>query len=106
MKLYLQQGPATKDSNDKNVEITVGASLPTDTELSQLIRSYRDKYGTRSKPVGIAPILQLLLTKLQVPLASLDEKSYSSLITCAIHPKEALRILELMDKQEKMWVEL
>ena len=75
----------------------VGVALPTDTELSQLIRSYRDKYGSRKYPIGIAKVLQLLLVELRIPSSLFQEKSYTSLMTCASHPKEAQRIMQLMD---------
>jgi len=47
--------------------------------------------------VGVAKILQHILMELRIPSSILREKSYTSLMTCAAHPKETLRIVQLME---------
>ena len=98
MALFHKQKQSNIDNGNSAPGTELAACLPTDKELSQLIRSYRDRYGTQKKPVGIAKVLQLLLTDLRVPTAIFREKTYSCIMTCAAHPKEALRIMKLMEE--------
>jgi hypothetical protein len=81
----------TTDSGDKTAvldpsEATVG--LPSDKSISHVLRAYRDRYGTRSKPVGLAAALEHLLKDLGVPTFVFGEYTYTTLLTCCRTPKE------------------
>lgn len=86
-----------KDSGDDE-EKALAPPLPTDQELSLLIRSYRDRFSSRNKPVGIVNALRFLISELKIPTSMLGPKSYSSLMLCAASPKEARRIMKLMEE--------
>lgn len=70
--------------------------LPTDKDVSLALRAFRDKNGTRQRPVGIVAALQHVLSDLGVPLSCLGEYSYTTLMMCARTPTEARRILQMM----------
>jgi pentatricopeptide repeat protein len=70
--------------------------LPTDHEISMVVRSYRDRNGKRLKPVGVAKVLEHLLKDLQLPISTFGEESFTSILTCCSTPKEARRMFRLM----------
>jgi pentatricopeptide repeat protein len=70
--------------------------LPTDKDVSFALRAFRDKNGTRQRPVGIVAALQHVLSDMGVPLSCLGEYSYTTLMMCARTPTEARRILQMM----------
>ena len=76
----------------------ISTPLPTDKELSLLVRSYQDKNGSKSKAIGIAKALQHLIVDIKVPTSLFGEKTYSSLMYCAASPKEARRIMKMMEE--------
>jgi hypothetical protein len=67
---------------------TALADLPSDKSISHVLRAYRDRYGTRSKPVGLAGALEHLLKDLGVPTFVFGEYTYTTLLTCCRTPKE------------------
>lgn len=75
---------------------TLESLLPSDKDVSNVVRAYRDRHGTRRKPIGIAMALQHLLNDLGVPIAAFGEYTYTSLLTCCRTPKEGRRIFQLM----------
>jgi pentatricopeptide repeat protein len=76
---------------------TLAPPLPTDYQLSLLLRAYRDHVSSsRSKPLGIAPVLRLLSQELHVPLIALKELCYTTFMTCAATPVEGRRIMKMM----------
>jgi pentatricopeptide repeat protein len=74
----------------------IAALLPSDKQIANVVRAYRDRNGTRRQPIGIVMALQHLLQDLGVPTGALGEYSYTSLLTCCRTPKEARRIFQLM----------
>lgn len=95
-QLALTANSNTEEDVDSNNAIST--PLPTDKEISLLVRSYHDKYSTKSKPVGIAKALQLLMTEVKVPTSIYGERTYSALMYCAASPKEARRIMQMMEE--------
>ncbi len=95
-KLALTANSNSEEDSDSNNALST--PLPTDKEISSLVRSYHDKYSTKSKPVGIAKALQLLMTEVKVPTSIYGERTYSALMYCAASPKEARRIMQMMEE--------
>eukprot|EP00980_Cylindrotheca_fusiformis_P009337 scaffold2047_cov129-Cylindrotheca_fusiformis.AAC.16 len=92
-----RQGVNEKATNGNEVlDVFSLPKLPSDKAISNLLRSYRDLKGTRSKPIGIVMALQHLLADIGVPTFAFGEHSYTSLLTCCRTPKEARRIFKLM----------
>ena len=87
---------SSKNKPDENN--TLSNPLPTDKQISLLVRSYRDKHSTKSKPIGIAKTLQFLMSEIKVPTSLFGERTYSALIYCAASPKEARRIMRMMEE--------
>ena len=86
---------------DDKEDNTAGAlkasiSLPSDKDISNALRSYRDRHGTRQKPIGAAQALQHLLQDLGVPIKAFDEFTYTTLVMCCRTPQEGRRIFKLM----------
>ena len=81
------------DDNDTNA---LSAPLPTDKQISFLLRSYRDKHSKSHKPIGIAKALQHLMVDVKVPTDLYGEYTYSALMYCAASPQEARRIMQMM----------
>jgi pentatricopeptide repeat protein len=67
---------------------TVVAKLPSETAIANVLRAYRDRHGTRNKPIGIAMALQHLLQDLKVPTVAFGEHTYTALLTCCRTPNE------------------
>lgn len=74
--------------------------LPSDQDISKVLRAFRDRNGTRSRPIGIALALEHLLKELGVPINAFGEYTYTTLITCCRSPGEARRIMKLMNDQQ------
>ena len=64
------------------------AELPSDLDIAKVLKAYRDRHGTRSKPLGIAKALQHIMKDLGVPTMAFGEHTYTSLLTCCRTPKE------------------
>ena len=106
-----QQQPNGSDGGDtitlqqqhdnKALVATSELQLPTDREISMALRAFRDRYGTRGRPVGLARALSHLLQDLAVPLGSLGDYSFNALLTCARTPKEARRVIDLMKQHNR-----
>ena len=79
---YLEDILKKRDSNE----------VPSDDEISRLVRSYRDKQTRRR--IGLHPALQHILQ--YVPVKHFGMKTYSSLMTCARNTRESRRIMQLM----------
>ena len=102
MKNTTTSTSSTDDSADTlNGVANTPAELPSDRDISLALRSYRDRQGTRQKPVGIVAALKFVLQDLGVPLAALDENTYTTMLTCCRTPAEGRRILQMMDKQQQ-----
>ena len=81
------------------------ATLPSDRDISLVVRSFRDKMGTKAKPLGIAEALKHVLRDLSLPTTAFGELTYNALLTCSRTPKEARRIFKLMtDRQHPISV--
>jgi pentatricopeptide repeat protein len=100
-----QQTPTDENDNDgPKASIPIDSSsavacLPSDKDISNVLRSYRDRNGTRRRPIGVAMALQHLLRDLGVPIHAFGELTYTSLLTCCRTPSEARRIFQLMGDQ-------
>jgi pentatricopeptide repeat protein len=70
--------------------------LPSDKDVSLVLRSYRDRHGTRKNPIGVAAALKHVLQDLGVPTTIFGEYTYTALLTCCRTPKEARRIFQLI----------
>ena len=70
---------------------SLNAQLPTDVAISKVLRAYRDRYGTRNKPIGIVMALQHCINDLGVPTVAFGEYTYNALLTCCRTPKEVSR---------------
>ncbi len=88
------------DSSDNN---SISAPLPTDKQISLLLRSYRDKHknaskniNNRTKALGITKALKHLVAEMKIPTRLFGERTYSALMYCAATPKEARRIMKMM----------
>jgi pentatricopeptide repeat protein len=86
-----------KQEDGSLVHIT---ALPSDQDISLLVRSFRDRNGTKLKPVGIVKALEHVLKDVQLPISSFGEKTYNALLTCTASPKEARRIFRLMQENQ------
>jgi hypothetical protein len=82
----------TTSSETSNHEVldptTIVAKLPSETAIANVLRAYRDRHGTRNKPIGIAMALQHLLQDLKVPTVAFGEHTYTTLLTCCRTPNE------------------
>lgn len=96
----LRMDASTEQDKHAIVDLS-DAELPSDRDVSLALRAFRDRQGTRQKPVGIVAALQLLLQDLGVPLSAFDEKTYTTLLTCCRSPAEGRRILQMMDQQKQ-----
>lgn len=83
-------------SSSSSLSTAPSADLPSDKDISNVVRAYRDRHGTRQKPIGIVMALQHLLQDLGVPTVAFGEYTYSALLTCCRTPPEARRIFKLM----------
>ncbi len=87
-----------KQGDSKSVVIDLGLAerlLPTDSHIATALRAYRDKFGTKQKPIGIAKALQHLLKDLRLPTSLFGEWTYITLLTCCRTPAEAQRIFKM-----------
>eukprot|EP00536_Pseudo-nitzschia_multiseries_P007081 jgi/Psemu1/239925/estExt_Genewise1.C_1600036 len=75
---------------------TEAVPLPSDSDISKALRAYRDRHGTRQKPIGIIRALQHLLQDLGVPVSAFGENTFTTLMTCCQTPQEGRRIFKLM----------
>ncbi|KAG7361652.1 PPR: pentatricopeptide repeat domain containing protein [Nitzschia inconspicua] len=97
-----QKKQTINEKNSSNIPIdptTLSSLLPSDKDISNVVRAYRDRHGTRRQPIGIAMALQHLLNDLGLPVHAFGEYTYTSLLTCCRTPKEARRIFQLMRDQ-------
>ena len=95
MRRYKEALAQMDAEKDQNALLEMPALL-TDHSISMVVRSYRDKYGTRLKPVGVAKTLELLLKDLELPISTFGEETFTSILTCCTTPGEARRIFRLM----------
>lgn len=87
-----RRAASTDDDTRKDHELLpldiATAELPSDESISKVMRAYRDRHGTRNKPIGIALALEHLLKDLGVPTMAFGEKTFTTLMTCCRTPKE------------------
>ena len=95
MKRYKEAIAQMDAEKDEHAVLEIPASL-NDHAISMVVRSYRDKHGTRLKPVGVAKTLELLLKDLELPVSTFGEETFTSILTCCTTPAEARRIFRLM----------
>eukprot|EP00977_Amphora_coffeiformis_P007371 scaffold1595_cov171-Amphora_coffeaeformis.AAC.12 len=90
----------TAGESTENALLDHHIELPSDRDLSLVLRAYRDKEGTRRKPVGIVKALKHLLQDVGVPMTALGEMTYTTLLTCAASPVEGRRIIQMMHQHQ------
>ena len=95
----LTSGDKDKKSEGKELLDLHNLVLPSDEDLSLVLRAFRDREGTRRKPVGIVKALRHLLQDIGVPVTAFGEKTYTTLLTCAQSPAEGRRIIQMMQQQ-------
>ena len=96
MKEYHAHIQLAKDS-DQTQDNALAPPLPTDQEISLLVRSYKDRNSTKYRPLGIVQALKHLITEIRLPTNIFGEKTYAALMLCSASPKEARRIMKLME---------
>lgn len=96
MKVYRDhlQLSGKKDGNDESASLA--PPLPSDKQISLLLRSYRDRNSSKSKPLGIVNALRFLITDMRLPTSVFGVKTYATLMLCAATPKEARRVMKMM----------
>jgi len=82
-------GDNTETPESGLLDLSTGApSLPSDEPISKVLRAYRDRHGTRTRPIGIARALEHILKDLGVPIVAFGEYTYTTLLTCCRTPTE------------------
>ena len=89
-----------RKQGDENA-IVAGIPYPSDRDISLAIRGYRDKNGTRRKPVGLVKTLEYVLQELKVPLVAFEEYSFSALLSTCRTPAEGQRVIKLIKEQKQ-----
>lgn len=105
MALYRAHLEAVNSGGDQekpvvDVEMSPPPSLPSDKSISLVLRAFRDRFGTRQKPVGIAKALQHVLQDIGLPVSAFGEYTYTALLTCCRTPAEGRRIFQLMKQAQ------
>lgn len=90
----------TKSEQLELSSLMVPVDLPSDDMIAKAVRAFRDKNGTRQRPVGLIAALSHVIQDMGVPLSALNEYSYNALLTCCRSPAEARRIFQMMREQQ------
>jgi len=123
-KLLLQPGNDI-EGDGKDGAVASFHRLPSDHDVSLLLRSYRDLHqqnnhhtntnnkrsgggkkshqnrtlvGGKSRPIGLAKALQHLFHDAKVPSSTFGQRTYTALLTCCSTPAEARRVFGMMDQ--------
>ena len=86
-KLEESSSSSEDASNNRLLDVSL-SSLPSDKAIADVIRAYRDKKGTRHRPIGIVMALQHVLKDLGIPTAAFGEYTFTSLLMCCRTPNE------------------
>ena len=89
---------ANANANETETALALAPPLPTDKEISYLLKSYRDRNSNKYRPLGIVKALRHLVTDIRLPTSIFEEKTYAALMSCAASPKEARRIMKMMEE--------
>ncbi|GKY93936.1 hypothetical protein MPSEU_000360500 [Mayamaea pseudoterrestris] len=101
-RLLLEQKQNGNDNSSSSSSLPVLLHLlPSDQSIARTIRAFRDKHGTKQKPIGLVRALSFVLQDLQVPLETLDEYSFNALMSCCRTPAEGRRVMKLMLDQQQ-----
>jgi pentatricopeptide repeat protein len=73
---------------------------PNDRQISLVLRAYRDKNGTKAKPIGLHKALKHIVEELRLPTTLFGHESYTTLLTCCRTPKEAAHVIKLMQQRD------
>lgn len=79
---------AVEDGDNLVDTSSLNAKLPSDKDISNVLRAYRDRHGTRNKPIGIVMALQHCINDLSIPTVSFGEHTFTTLLTCCRTPME------------------
>jgi hypothetical protein len=88
MDRYRDSIDARSQKDNELLDVASEEGLPSDKSISNVLRAYRDRHGTRNKPIGIVKALQHLLKDIGVPTVGFGEYTYTALLTCCRTPKE------------------
>ena len=102
MDIYYEAINLKRQSETKNGKSSPSdppIPIPSDEDVSKTLRAYRDRHGTRQKPIGIVKALQHLLQDLCVPVSAFGEYTFTTLLTCCRTPREGRRVFKLMRDQ-------
>ena len=92
MKRYRRAIDTRVTKDNEVLDVASEADLPPDKSIANLIRAYRDRHGTRNKPIGIAKALTHVLKDAGVPTVAFGEYTYNALLTCCRSPKEVRNV--------------
>ncbi|CAB9505980.1 Pentatricopeptide repeat-containing protein [Seminavis robusta] len=104
LEIYQQELQAIETAGTQNKKKKQPKHLlPSDREIALAIKAYRDRHGTKQKPIGIARALQHVLKDLKIPSiqSCFGEYSYNALLSCCRTPKEGLRVFQMMEEKEQ-----
>ena len=73
---------------------------PNDRQVSLVLRAYRDKNGTKARPIGLHKALKHIVEELRLPTTLFGQESYTTLLTCCRTPKEAAQVMKLMQQRD------
>lgn len=96
MKEYRDHLQLSSKNDGYDESTSLAPPLPSDQQISLLLRSYRDRHSSKSKPLGIVQALRFLITDMKLPTVVLGVKTYATLMLCAATPKEARRVMKMM----------
>jgi len=89
------------DNSDVGTSAVAAAALPSDRVVSMALRAYRDKFGTRHRPIGIVKALEYLLKDVGLPVSAFGELTFTALMSCCRTPTEARRIMQMMKQEQR-----
>jgi pentatricopeptide repeat protein len=95
-----REGLEKLEESNNDEGLSTNLLPPSDHDISLVLRAYRDRHGTKTKPIGIVKALKHLLTDLSLNTALFGEETYTTLLTCCQTPAEARRIFKLMREQQ------
>jgi len=73
---------------------------PSDRQVALVLRAYRDKNGTKAKPIGLHNALNHVIEELKIPTTLFGQECYTTLLTCCKTPKEAAKVMLIMTQRD------
>ena len=97
-----EQGRGLGGDDDASLAVTASdpaaQQLPPDELVTLALRSFRDKHGTRQKPIGLSAALEYLLQTLQLPVSMIrdSDRIITALLSCCRTPAEGRKVEQLV----------